>query len=85
MSDEQLAETVRNHDVLLLGDPKNPRERPGLVHEFDLLVKEQKTTNEILQSLRSELKRMVRLVLGAFVTALLAMVFRGAGNLPFWP
>lgn len=76
MNDE-LHETVRLHDRLLRGNPENIKDEPGVIAEQRLMSMEQKRTNEILLELRSAVLWIVGLVMTGFVTALIALVYKG--------
>lgn len=69
MSDE-LKEKVELHHVLLLGNPHNMKEQPGIVSE-------QMRTNEILTELRGVVVRINWLLISGFIVALGALVIKG--------
>ncbi len=74
---EDLARKVESHDKMLRGDPDNINEKPGVIAEQRLMAVEQKRTNEILMELRNAVMWIVGLVVSGFVTAVLALVYRG--------
>jgi len=70
----------------MIGDPANPRDRPGVVHELSVLEDEVKHANRTLEELRDELrmgrldfgrsmKRMMRFVVGTIAVAAALLIF----------
>lgn len=60
------------HHKLLLGDPENIEEMPGVIAQH-------RRTNEILEDVRDALSRINWILLSSFLLALVALVFK---NLP---
>lgn len=76
MSDE-ITGKVNLHHKLLLGDPENLKEQPGLIVEHaktaDILVQ----TNKTLAEIRNVGIWVFGIILTGFLTAVMALVFKG--------
>ncbi len=70
MHDELIKERVELHHRLLLGNPENMKEMPGIVAE-------QMRTNEILTKLTETVSRINWMIVTGFVMALGALVIKG--------
>lgn len=70
MSAEELKLIVEMHHRLLMGDPENPKDMPGIIAE-------QRRTNEILGEVKDALSRINWLIIGGFIVALGSLVIKG--------
>lgn len=59
------------------GDPDNPRDVPGIIHDLRHLDSRQKRTNEILDEMKTDVKKVVWLILIAVIGAALKLVIGG--------
>jgi hypothetical protein len=75
--EDELKETVAVHHKVLFGDPSDLKNNPGIVHEQTRLADRQEEANKILFSVQGDIRWIVRLLLGGFVTAVMAMVYKG--------
>lgn len=71
-------------DRLLLGDPENPMESPGIIAEQRRLSENQERTNEKIEELRADvkdvradIKRVAFLIVTLFIGAIGTVVFKG--------
>ena len=76
MTDET-KEIVKLHHRVLFGDPENIKEQPGLLADHAIMSIKQERTNEILMEVRNALLWVVGIIMTGFVTAVLALVYRG--------
>lgn len=58
----------------LFGDFEDMRSRPGVLHELRSLEKEQKTTNEKLDTIIGTFRKLVMLLIGAIITGIVTIV-----------
>lgn len=73
MSDE-LNQRVSTLETTVYGDRNNLKERPGIAAELA-------RTNEILSDVRDSMQKLNWMVIGGFVTALLALVMKHFGGI----
>jgi hypothetical protein len=76
MNETDLPERLDSLDKAVFGDRDNPKGQPGIIADQARLGAELTRTNEILTELRNSVLWINRLLVGGFVTALLAIVFK---------
>jgi hypothetical protein len=70
MSEEELKREVRQLKKAVFGDMENPKENPGVIAELAQM-------NATLLELRDSMRKVNNTVIFGFLTALIAMVFKG--------
>jgi len=77
---EDVTRRVELHHKLLLGDPENLKEQPGLIVEHARTAEEFRTSlreaNKTLSEIRNVGIWMFGIILTGFLTAVMAMVYR---------
>lgn len=74
---EELTKRVDRLDNAVFGDRDDPTEKPGLIVEQTHTAMALARTNEILTELRNAVLWIIRLLVGGFATALMALVYKG--------
>ena len=70
MPPDELREDVRMLKNAVFGNPENPKQTPGVIAELTQM-------NATLKEVSDSMKRINWTILGAFMTALCALVFKG--------
>ncbi len=70
MSDDEVKHEVRQLKKAVFGDMENPKETPGVISELSQM-------NVTLIELRDSMRKVNMTILLGFLTALMAIVFKG--------
>lgn len=70
MSDDELKHEVRQLQKAVFGDMENPKENPGVIAELAQM-------NVALGEIRDAMRKVNNTVIIGFLTALMAIVFKG--------
>ncbi len=70
MSDDEVKHEVRQLKKAVFGDMENPKETPGVIAELSQM-------NVTLIELRDSMRKVNMTILLGFLTALMAIVFKG--------
>lgn len=76
MASTDLQSRVDRHERALFGDPDNPDDRPGLIHQFRTMSTEQQRTNTLLEEIRGGIRKIVWVVIIALLGAALSFLLR---------
>ena len=71
---EELRKAVAQLSRAVFGDPDDPKAKPGIVHELARMEAELKRSNEILEKIQANLSKLIWIIIGAVVVALLKLV-----------
>ena len=81
MSDE-LKDDVNALKKAVFGDIENPKETPGVVHELTAMNSTITQIGATLTDIKQTLARINWIILAAFISALVALVFKSAPTMP---
>ena len=74
---ENLEDRVDMHHRAIFGNPDDMKDAPGIIADISRISFQQGRTNEILGEVRDSLGRINWLLVAGFLTAIMAVIFKG--------